>query len=45
MLHPGNIFFSPILPPNALTTAIGKAPDYDSAKTREIARLRAALPH
>ena len=28
----------------ALTVAIGKMPDYDSAKTREIARLRAALP-
>lgn len=27
-----------------LTVAIGKTPDYDSAKTREIARLRATLP-
>ena len=27
-----------------LTVAIGKTPDYDSAKTLEIARLRAALP-
>jgi Domain of unknown function (DUF6377) len=27
-----------------LTQAIGKAPDYDSAKTKRIARLRASLP-
>lgn len=27
-----------------LSIAIGKTPDYDSAKTREIARLRATLP-
>jgi tetratricopeptide (TPR) repeat protein len=29
----------------ALTSAIGKTPDYDSAKTREIARLHTALPN
>src|ERR1700744_5983679 len=30
---------------DALTTAIGKTANYDSAKTLEIARLRAALPN